>query len=120
MDLPELRDICLSHPGSAEGMPFGPEVLVYKAGSKIFAILSETDGVASISLKCDPYIAQHLRETYPSVQPGYHLNKKHWNTIVSDGTVPDEEIVKMIGHSYGLILKSLPRAEREKIPRSGK
>ena len=116
MDLADLREICMKFPGVTEGMPFGPEVLVYKAGSKIFAILSETDGIASISLKCDPFIAQHLRQTYPAIQPGYHLNKKHWNTLVSDGTVPDEEVHKMIEHSYSLVLKSLPRAERETIP----
>src|SRR5579859_4662494 len=103
-----VAEYCRSLDASNEGYPFGPDVLVFKVGDKIFAILSE----ASISLKCDPLIAQALRENYRAVTAGYHLNKRHWNTVELDGTVPEAELRDWIEDSYALALASLTRAQR--------
>ncbi len=115
MDSEELRAYCMMKPGTSEGFPFGDDVLVVKVGSKIFAILAEKDGVPKISLKCDPVLALQLREEFDSVQPGYHLNKQHWNTVRGDGTVPGDRLRQMIDHSYDLVFKSLKRSERDAI-----
>jgi predicted DNA-binding protein (MmcQ/YjbR family) len=113
--MPDLRQYCLNKPGAYEDYPFGPEPAVFKVGSKMFALLNETVGQAVISLKCDPGLSDLFRQQYAAVQPGYHLNKKHWNTVVLDGTVPDSEILWMIDHSYELVVKSLPKTERERL-----
>lgn len=102
MDIESLRDYCLKKKGVAESFPFGEDTLVFKAGEKIFA-LANLDGDLSINLKCDPSYALELREHHASVTPGYHMNKKHWNTVILDGTVPDKEIFSWIDHSYDLI-----------------
>jgi predicted DNA-binding protein (MmcQ/YjbR family) len=102
MDIETIRDYCLAKEGVTESFPFGEETLVFKAKEKIFA-LANLDGDLSINLKCDPAFALELREKYSSVLPGYHMNKKHWNTILIDGKVPDKEIFKWIDHSYELI-----------------
>ncbi|WP_125666381.1 MmcQ/YjbR family DNA-binding protein [Paenibacillus baekrokdamisoli] len=104
-----IKEYCLSKPGSAEDYPFGPEPLVVKIGGKMFALLSGD----SLSLKCDPIIAENLREQYEAVTPGYHMNKKHWNSIRLDGSIPEEELQDMIDHSYKLVVKGLPKAERD-------
>ena len=113
MTFMEIRDACLRKEYAVEGMPFGPEALVYKAGTKMFALLSEDGDIPRLSLKCDPYLAQDYRERYPSVIPGYHFNKRHWNTVICDGTVPDAEILKMLDHSYDLVIQSLSKSERD-------
>jgi predicted DNA-binding protein (MmcQ/YjbR family) len=113
MDFNDLRRYCLSKKCAYEDYPFGPEPLTIKVGSKMFAILSD-DTKTSLSLKCDPFVAQSLREQYTSVKPGYHLNKEHWNTVFPDCTIPDSEILWMIDHSYDLVVKSLTKEEKKK------
>jgi len=98
--------------GAVEEYPFGPGAMVYKAGGKIFAIVSIDDDPASISLKCDPMEAEALRSEYKGITPGYHLNKKHWNTVVLDGSVPSDLVKEMIDNSYDLIVKSLSKVDR--------
>lgn len=102
MDIESIRDYCTAKKGVTEGFPFGDDTLVFKVNEKIFALVS-LDGELSINLKCDPAYALELREHNPSVTPGYHMNKKHWNTIIIDGTVPDKEIFSWIDHSYNLV-----------------
>jgi predicted DNA-binding protein (MmcQ/YjbR family) len=102
MDVEQLREYCVSKPGVTEGFPFGEDTLVFKKDGKIFALVN-LDGDLSINLKCDPALAIELREKYESVNAGYHMNKKHWNTINLNGTVPDKEILSWIDHSYDLI-----------------
>jgi predicted DNA-binding protein (MmcQ/YjbR family) len=95
-------------PGAYEDFPFGESVGVYKVGGKMFAILDAD----SVSLKCDPGYAMALREQYPAVTPGYHLNKRHWNSVRLDGSVPGEALEDWIEESYGLVVAGLPRAQR--------
>jgi predicted DNA-binding protein (MmcQ/YjbR family) len=102
MDIESLRDHCIALKGTTESFPFGNDTLVFKAGGKIFALIN-LDGELSINLKCDPALALELRERHSSVTPGYHMNKKHWNTIIIDGTVPDKDIFSWIDHSYNLV-----------------
>jgi predicted DNA-binding protein (MmcQ/YjbR family) len=102
MNIETLREYCISKKDVTEGFPFGENTLVFKAQGKIFA-LANLVGELSINLKCDPVFAIELRERYPSVTPGYHMNKTHWNTINLDGTIPDKEIFSWIDHSYELI-----------------
>jgi predicted DNA-binding protein (MmcQ/YjbR family) len=102
---------CRSLPGASEGYPFGEGVLVFKVGGKIFAIL----GATSVSLKCDPGYAVALREEYPAVSAGYHLDKRHWNTIELDGSVPSDVLGEWIEDSHGLVMAGLSRAQRNSI-----
>lgn len=102
MDIVTLRDYCISKKGSTESFPFGDDTLVFKVNGKIFALVN-LDGDLSINLKCDPALALELREHHRSVTPGYHMNKKHWNTVTLDGSVPDKEVLSWIDHSYDLI-----------------
>ncbi len=102
MDIVSLRDYCIAKDGVTESFPFGEDTLVFKTAGKIFALVN-LDGDLSINLKCDPEFALELRERYPSVTPGYHMNKKHWNTVSIDGSVPDKDVFSWIDHSYELI-----------------
>ena len=102
MNIETIREYCIAKKGASEGFPFGEDTLVFKAGEKIFALVN-LDGDLSINLKCNPAFALELRERYSSVTPGYHMNKKHWNTIYLDGTIPDKEVFAWIDHSYELI-----------------
>jgi predicted DNA-binding protein (MmcQ/YjbR family) len=102
MDIVTLREYCISKDGASESFPFGEDTLVFKAKDKIFALVN-LDGDLSINLKCDPVLAIELRERYSAVIPGYHMNKKHWNTIMLNGSVPDKEVFSWIDHSYNLI-----------------
>jgi predicted DNA-binding protein (MmcQ/YjbR family) len=108
----QARAECAAQPGSVETYPFGDDTVVYKVAGKMFALIPRTSEPASISLKCDPEWSQVLREAYSAVRPGYHLNKKHWNTIVLDGTVADDEVAELIHHSYRLVIESLPQRIR--------
>ena len=108
MNIEEIRDYCLAKPGVTEGLPFGEDTLVFKVGEKLFLLTSISLG-DSFNVKCDPEQAIELRERHPEVQPGYHMNKKHWNTVHTDGNLTRKQLCDMIDHSYGLILKSLPR-----------
>lgn len=114
MDIEQFRTYCLSKAGTTEDTPFGPDVLVMRVGGKIFA-LCDIDRFQSINLKCEPAKAIELREQYPGIIPGYHMNKKHWNTVLTDGSVPEKLVRELIDESYRLVMASLPKAEREKL-----
>ncbi len=103
MDWQALRDFCLSRAGAWQDFPFGPETLVVKVGKKIFAIITVDSEPARISLKCDPDDALMLRSQYPAITPGYHLNKRHWNTLLLDGSLPQELVHELIDHSFMLV-----------------
>ena len=102
MNIETLREYCISKADVTEGFPFGEETLVFKIKGKIFALVN-LDGDLSVNLKCDPSFAIELREKHKSVSPGYHMNKKHWNTVLLDGSIPDMEIFSWIDHSYNLV-----------------
>ncbi|MCK9411677.1 MAG: MmcQ/YjbR family DNA-binding protein [Prolixibacteraceae bacterium] len=114
MNVEKVRQICIAKKGATEGFPFDETTLVIKVGGKIFALVS-LDRVPSINLKCDPERAIDLRERYPEITPGYHMNKKHWNTVTLEGDLHDSLIIEMIGHSYDLVLASLPGRVREEV-----
>lgn len=115
MNLEKFRDYCLALPHSTEDFPFGETTLVFRVGGKIFA-LTDTEAVPfSISLKCDPDRSIDLRERYEEITPGWHLNKKHWNTIEPSAAVPDSLILDLAHHSYTLVFNSLKKSEREKL-----
>lgn len=103
----KLEEYILAKPGAKLDYPFGEEVAVYKVVDKMFALIQEKKEPVSISLKCDPELAKHLRQKYDEVQAGYHLNKKHWNTIVVTGQLDEREIFDLINHSYDLVIASL-------------
>jgi predicted DNA-binding protein (MmcQ/YjbR family) len=111
MDLAEFREYCLSKPSATEGTPFGPDVLVFKVASKVFALAALDEVPPTVNLKCDPELALDLRDRYNQVRPGYHMNKKHWNTVEIDSGIPDLEVRKMIDHSYELVIKRLPKSK---------
>lgn len=104
MDHKTVEEYVLSMPNAKLEYPFGEDVAVYKVGDKMFTLISEKSDPVRISLKCDPQLAVVLREKYETVMPGYHLNKKHWNTIVLSGQLPWEEIQGFITHSYNLVV----------------
>ena len=118
MDLAQFREYCLSKPRATEGTPFGPDVLVFKVGGKMFALAALDDVPATVNLKCDPDLALDLRDRYNEVRPGYHMNKKHWNTVEIQGAIPHVELRKMIDHSYDLVAKSLPKPRARVAARS--
>jgi predicted DNA-binding protein (MmcQ/YjbR family) len=105
MNIETIRDYCLSKPGAEETLPFGPDVIVFKVNGKAFLLLPLDTEELRFNVKCDPDLAIELREQYSSVLPGWHMNKKHWNTIVVDGTVPSKLIREWIDHSYELVNK---------------
>ena len=109
MDLSAFREYCLNKAGAIEETPFGPDTLVFKVAGKIFAISPLDETPARANLKCDPDLALELRDRYEQVRPGYHMNKKHWNTIDLEGEIPDAEIRTMIDHSYELVAKKKKR-----------
>jgi predicted DNA-binding protein (MmcQ/YjbR family) len=112
MDAAEFREYCLTKPGATEGTPFGPDVLVFKVGGKMFALAVLDEVPITVNLKCDPDLALDLRDRYEQIKPGYHMNKKHWNTIEIEGGIPAVELRRMIDHSYELVVNNLPRAAR--------
>jgi predicted DNA-binding protein (MmcQ/YjbR family) len=103
MDRQRVRALCAERPGAVETYPFGPNTAVFKAGGKMFALIPHDAEPPRINLKCDPEWSEVLRNAYPAVVPGYHQNKKHWNTITLDGSIPDDEIEELIQHSYELV-----------------
>ncbi len=108
MNIEDFRDFCLSLPGATEDTPFGPDTLVFKVGGKLFA-LTDISTFASINLKCDPAQAVELREQFDFVQPGFHMNKKHWNTVLIGTGVRDAQLREWITDSYALVRRSLPK-----------
>lgn len=112
MDAGELRDYLLSFAGAEETFPFNPETSVFKVGGKMFALAPLGGGSLRVSLKCEPQLAVALREAHAAVIPGYHLNKRHWNTVILDGSLSDEAVKEMIEDSYDLVVSKLSKAER--------
>ena len=113
MDAKAAQAYLLGKPEAREAFPFGPDVAVMKVRDKRFATLGEEQGEGRMNLKCDPDQAQALRDIFEAVIPGYHMNKKHWNTIKLDGSIPAGEIQRMIDHSYALVVAGLPKKVRE-------
>jgi predicted DNA-binding protein (MmcQ/YjbR family) len=113
MNAENFRAYCLSKAAATEGTPFGPENIVFKVRGKMFALLALDEVPPRVNLKCDPDLALELRDQYEQVEPGYHMNKKHWNTVVLDGVIPVREVEKMIDHSYDLVVQSLPKSKRK-------
>ncbi len=105
----------LELPEVTEEQPFGPEVDVYKVVGKVFLLIAPESTPPTISVKCEPGLAVALRAEHDAVIPGYHLNKKHWNTVILDGTIPDDEIDEMVSHSYERVVAGLPKATRERL-----
>jgi len=119
MKLETLRAFLYQKPGTTEGFPFGPDVAVFKVMGKMYALFGWSDTPLRLNLKCDPDLAEVLRATYPCVQPGYHMSKRHWNTVILDGSLEEAEVFKMINHSYDLVAKSLKKADRLKLAELG-
>ena len=109
MNFDSIRQYLLGKPGASEDFPFDPSAMVFKVRGKMFALIAVQDTPLRINLKCDPELALHLRASFDAVQPGYHMNKKHWNTITLDGSLPDEEVLTMIDDSYDLVSKKRER-----------
>jgi predicted DNA-binding protein (MmcQ/YjbR family) len=118
MDLAALRHLLVSKPGATEDQPFGPDVLVYKVCGRMFALVAP-DSPTRITLKLEPLHGQLLRAQNASVLPGYHMNKDHWNTVILDAGVVDDELADWVDESYALVVERLPRRDRERLPRSG-
>ena len=116
MTAARLRRACLALPGAEETFPFGPENSVFKVAGKLFAIAPLKAKPLRVSLKCEPALAEGLRAAHPEIIPGYHLNKRHWNTVTLDGSIPDDEIKDMVQDSYDLVVASLTRAQRAQLP----
>ncbi len=115
MNEKQLKQYLLSKPEAMEDFPFGAGVAVFKIEKKMFALLSSDRGVARVNLKCDPDQAFILRDIFTAVLPGYHMNKRHWNTVLLDGTIPRGELERMIDHSYALVVKKLNKAHRQAL-----
>ncbi len=115
MTIDRLRTYCLGLPEACEDFPFGEDVLVFKVAGKMFGMVNFRALPFTMNLKCDPERSADLRERYESISPGYHMNKRHWNTIVMDGNVPDSEALALVDHSYGLVVQGLPRKDRERL-----
>ncbi len=109
MNLEEFRDYCLTKPNATEGTPFGDDALVFKVGGKMFALAALDEVPPRVNLKCDPDLALELRDRYAEVQPGYHMNKRHWNTVELNGVIPAAELRRMIDQSYELVVARLPK-----------
>jgi len=114
MDIESYREYCMAKPGTTEDMPFDNKVLVFKVMGKMYA-LTDVDLFTSINLKCDPEYAVELRDRYAGINAGYHMNKKHWNTVACDGSVPDNLIKELIDHSYDLVVQGLPKKLKEEL-----
>ncbi|MFT4572232.1 MAG: putative DNA-binding protein (MmcQ/YjbR family) [Hyphomicrobiaceae bacterium] len=113
----DARELLLARPGATEATPFGPEVLVYKVAGKMFATLGvdEATDTARMNLKCDPDRAEQLRGEHEGILPGYHMNKRHWNTLVLDGGLPRALVEELIEHSWQLVVAGLSRKARQEL-----
>jgi predicted DNA-binding protein (MmcQ/YjbR family) len=118
MNIEEIRDHCLSKPATEESLPFGPDTLVYKVCGKAFLLMGLENDPLQFNVKCDPEKVQELRENFSCVLPGYHMNKKHWNTIVVDGSVPASQLRSWINDSYALVVAGLPKKTRDALTSS--
>jgi predicted DNA-binding protein (MmcQ/YjbR family) len=115
MDFEDVKQYCLNKKSVTMDFPFDENTLVFRVGGKIFLLTNINKPDLSINLKCDPLLAASLRQEYASITPGYHMNKRHWNTVAVDGSIPTEKILWMIDMSYDLVLKSLKKSDRELI-----
>jgi predicted DNA-binding protein (MmcQ/YjbR family) len=115
MDARDLRGWCLRQPGAVEDFPFGPVPSVFKVAGKMFALTALNRAPLEVSVKCEPELAVALRDSYPAIRPGYHLNKRHWNTITLDGSLPDQLVRDLIEDSYDLVVSALPKRIREQL-----
>lgn len=115
MDATELRAWCLQEAGAVEEFPFGPQTSVFKVAGKMFALSALDSAPLQVSVKCEPELAAQLRNSYPAIRPGYHLNKRHWNTITLDAGLPDQLVRDMIEDSYDLVVSALPKRVREQL-----
>lgn len=115
MELEEAIGLCLGLGSVEETTPFGPDVLVYKVKGKMFALAGETNGLGNLNLKGDPARNEELREEWEAIKPGYHMNKRHWNTITFDGTLPTALVKEMILESYRLVVAGLPKKVRKEL-----
>jgi predicted DNA-binding protein (MmcQ/YjbR family) len=115
MDATELRLWCLRQGGAVEDFPFGPEHSVFKVSGKMFALSALHRVPLEVSVKCEPELALSLRDSYRAIRPGYHLNKRHWNTITLDGSLPDQLVRDLIEDSYDLVVSALPKRVREQL-----
>ena len=111
----DLRLHCLAKGGAGEDFPFNEETSVFKVAGKVFAISALDASPLEVSVKCDPELAEDLRAEHAAVRPGYHLNKRHWNTVVLDGSLDDAEVAAMVDDSYGLVVASLTKAQRKML-----
>lgn len=116
MDRDDVLALCAGLPAAEEDYPFGDGVAVFKVGGKMFALIPLEGDPQTVNLKCDPDLAQVLRERYAAVKPGYHQNKRHWNTVTLDGSIDDDELAGMIEDSYELVVRALPRRIRDGLP----
>lgn len=115
MNRDDVLAVCAGFTEATEDYPFGDDVTVFKVGGKMFALVLLTGNPGTVTLKCDPDWALQLRAQYPAVQPGYHTNKRHWNSVTLDGTVDNTDLRDMIQHSYELVIETLPRADRTRL-----
>ena len=115
MNIESLRQYCLAKKGVTESLPFGPDTLVFKVGGKLFLLASLDALPLQFNVKCDPDETEQLRDEYSCVLPGYHMNKKHWNTVIVDSTVSDKQLQRWIDASYRLVFESLPRKTKQEI-----
>ncbi len=113
MDGRAVLQWCRTRPGATEERPFGPDTLVFKVGGKMFAATQAEP--TTVSLKCDPKFAEHLRARHPAIAPGYHMSKRHWNTVRLDGSLPPDLVEELLGHSYTLVVDGLPRRVRDEL-----
>ena len=116
----ELRQACLGLPGAEETAPFSEGLSVFKVEGKIFAITRLSGEPLEVSLKCEPELAEQLRVTHPAIRPGYHLNKRHWNTVLIDGSVADEMVLSLVEDSWALVVDGLPRRVRDRLTGEGR
>jgi predicted DNA-binding protein (MmcQ/YjbR family) len=115
MNAVELRASCLAQHGAVEEFPFGPLHSVFKVAGKMFALSALDQAPLEVSVKCEPDLAVQLRNTYAEIRPGYHLNKRHWNTITLEGSLPDQLVRDLIEDSYDLVVSALPKRTREQL-----
>ena len=115
MNIETLRTYCLKKKEVTEEFPFGPETLVFKVKGKVFLLTSLDGEGLQFNVKCDPDKAVDLRDRYDAVQPGYHMNKKHWNTVIVDGSISTQLLKEMIDHSYELVVQSLPKKLKDEL-----
>ncbi|MBB6610281.1 MmcQ/YjbR family DNA-binding protein [Pontibacter sp. Tf4] len=115
MHIEALREYCLAKPGTTEELPFDEDTLVFKVCGKMFALCSISEFENGIALKCNPDEAVELREKYPQVKPGYHMSKKHWNTVLPEAGLPEQLLLQMIDASYNLVVAKLTKAQKMQL-----